>query len=357
MARAREARAWAAHALRGMGDSLYTPFCGPDGEDIDWAAYRSLVRYCAGALGHPMLWLTSGLAEFWSLTIAERKRLLEVAIAEARALNPEIIIQACTAATGAKDCLELTLHAQEAGADIVYIQTPMMELHGGEGALRFFQYIADRSDIALGLFNSGSSGYVLSPAEVLAIHHAIPAVCAIKDGTFQPRKSLAVARAAPEMQVWECDEFALISGWASDGPLVKSQLGTNGYLLDLPGNMRFTRLNELLWSGRIEEALRWKQDSGLAQLAEDWGQWLTAYPGRPGYFTHWGEVVKHQAMLLGLPVGDYPHSRPPQALLPEEAKAAIRRGIERAGLLGAAGRALVEWEEGQRAPAPQGVRA
>ena len=74
MATAREARDWARQSLRGVGDSLYTPFCGEHGENIDWEAYRRLVRYCVGELGHPMLWLTSGLAEFWSLTLDERKQ-------------------------------------------------------------------------------------------------------------------------------------------------------------------------------------------------------------------------------------------------------------------------------------------
>jgi len=45
VATAAEARAWAPGALRGIGDSLYTPFCGTDGDDIDWDAYRTLVRY------------------------------------------------------------------------------------------------------------------------------------------------------------------------------------------------------------------------------------------------------------------------------------------------------------------------
>ena len=88
--------------------------------------------------------------------------MLEVAIEEGRAANPDVVVQACTAAMAAKDCLELTQHAQQAGADIVYIQTPMMEAHGGEGVLNFFRYIADRTDIALGMFNSPSSGYVLT---------------------------------------------------------------------------------------------------------------------------------------------------------------------------------------------------
>jgi 4-hydroxy-tetrahydrodipicolinate synthase len=55
-----------------------------------------------------MLWCTSGVGEFWSLTLHERKLLLEVAIGEARSINPDIVVQACTAAMTAKDCLELT---------------------------------------------------------------------------------------------------------------------------------------------------------------------------------------------------------------------------------------------------------
>ena len=62
--------------MRGIGDSPYTPFGGRDGDDTDWDSHRALVGYCVGDLGHPMLWLTGGLAEFWSLTIPERKRLV-----------------------------------------------------------------------------------------------------------------------------------------------------------------------------------------------------------------------------------------------------------------------------------------
>ena len=151
MPRASDAREWAASGgLHGIGDSLYTPFSGTDGDEIDWDAYRALVRYCVGDLGHAMLWLTSGIGEWWSLTMDERKKLLEIAIEEGRAANPGVVIQACTATPSAKDTVELTQHAQEHGADICYLQTPPMEVHAGEGVLRFFQYVADRTDIALG---------------------------------------------------------------------------------------------------------------------------------------------------------------------------------------------------------------
>ncbi len=221
MATAKEARSWARNALRGIGDSLYTPFCGQDGDDIDWDAYRTLVRYCVGELGHPMLWCTSGVAEFWSLTIDERKRLLEVAIEEGRAAIRTSWSRRARPATSAKDCLELTQHAQEAGADIVYIQTPMMEAHGGEGVLNFFRYIADRTDIALGMFNSPSSGYVLTPAEGARIYDEIPAVCATKEGAFRPASSRLLHELAPDLTIWECDLTSTAPGGCGTGSSVR----------------------------------------------------------------------------------------------------------------------------------------
>ena len=219
MVAARDARAWAADGgLHGIGDSLYTPLAGRDGDDIDWDAYRTLVRYCVGDLRHEMLWLTSGIAEWWSLTIPERKQLLEVAVEEARAINPEIVIQACTAAASAKDTVELTRHAQEHGADIAFIQTPPMEVHGGEGVLRFFQYLADRTDLALGMFNSPSSGYVMTPAEMAAIHREIPAVVAVKEGVQDSiMPTLELHALAPDLQIWECDFMVYEAGWLQDG--------------------------------------------------------------------------------------------------------------------------------------------
>src|SRR5204863_2090299 len=123
----------------------------------------------------------------------ERKQLLEVAVEEARAINPAVVIQANTAASCAKEVVELTLHAQEQGADIAYVQTPPMEVHGGEGVLRFFQYLADRTDIALGMFNSPSSGYVMTAGDMAQIANEIPAVVALKQrvpDSYRPTPAL-----------------------------------------------------------------------------------------------------------------------------------------------------------------------
>ena len=333
MATAKEAREWAHGAIRGIGDSLYTPFAGDAGDDIDWDAYRTLVRYCVGDLDREMLWCVSGLAEFWALTLEERKRLLEVAIEEARAINPDVVIQACTAATAAKDCLELTRHAQESGADIVYIQTPMMECHGGEGVLNFFRYIADRTDIALGMFNSPSSGYVLSAEESARIAAEIPAVCATKEGAFRPANSRRLHDLAPELLIWECDTTVYRAGWLRDGIVCAAQLGTAGYLFETPQRRLFTEYWNLVWDGKLIEAMDYARTTGMDRFELDRGSWYVCYPGRPDYFTHWGAAFKHAASVLGLPIGSYPHSRPPQALLPDAAKDQIRSAYVGLGLV------------------------
>jgi 4-hydroxy-tetrahydrodipicolinate synthase len=333
MAKASEARPWARAALRGIGDSLYTPFSGVDGEDIDWEAYRTLVRHCVSELGHPMLWCTSGVAEFWSLTIPERKRLLEVAIEEGRAANPDLVVQACTAATSPKDCVELTRHAQEAGADIAYIQTPMMEAHGGEGVLRFFRYVADRTDIALGMFNSPSSGYVLTAAESARIYDEIPAVCATKEGAFRPQNSRRLHELAPGLVIWECDLTVYRAGWLRAGIVCPAQLGTVGYLHETPQHRILTPYWDLVYNDKLSEAIDYARASGMDQFDLDIGSLFVCYPGRADYFTHWGGAFKHAAALLGLPIGSYPHSRPPQAELPAVAKDQIEAAYRRLGLL------------------------
>ena len=334
MPSARDAKGWAAGGgLHGIGDSLYTPFSGADGDDIDYDAYRALVRYCVGDLGHSMLWLTSGIAEWWSLSMDERKKLVEYAIEEARAVNPDVVIQACTSATSAKDCVELTQHAEAAGADICYLQTPPMEVHGGEGVLRFFQYVADRTDIALGMFNSPSSGYVLTPEDSAAIANAIPAVCATKEGTMEHWRSGALHALAPEVVIWECDFLVYRAGWLQEGIVGPAQLGTAGYLYETPQHPVLSEYWDLVWSDKLSEAMDYAEKSGMDQFGVDIRSWFTCYPGRPDYFTHWGGAFKYAASVLGLPIGAYPHSRPPQAEVPPEAKAQIDAAYRRFGLV------------------------
>ena len=140
------------------------------------------------------------------------------------------------------------MHAQEHGADICFLQTPPMEVHAGEGVLRFFEYVADRTDIALGMFNSPSSGYVLSAPEMAAIHHRIPAVVAVKEGVMDSTsRARALHAMAPELVIWECDLIVYGAGWLQQGIVGPAQLGTAGYLFETPDRLAYREYWELIW--------------------------------------------------------------------------------------------------------------
>ena len=332
MPSAREARDWVAEgALEGIGDSLYTPFKGTDGDELDLDAYRTLLRYCVGDLEHNLVWLVSGVGEWWSLTMDERKNLVEVGLEVARASSPDCVVQVATVAPSAKDCVELTQHAAGAGADICFIQTPTMEVHGGEGVYRYVKYVADRTDIALGIFPSPSSGYLMTPSDVAKIANEIPAICAMKEGHVEPAMAKACHALAPQLSIWECDNLAYEAGWYQRGIVAPGQLCPSGYLYETPDRKIFTEYWQQIWAGELMAAATFAKESGLDDISVGLGSWRTTYPGRPDYFTHWGEAWKVAAEKLGLPPGEYPYSRPPQDFLPESAKEQIRATYDKVG--------------------------
>ena len=110
-----------------------------------------------------------------------------------------------------------------------------MEVHGGEGVLRFFQYIADRTDIALGMFNSPSSGYVLTRRRWPDLPTQIPAVVAVKEGVQDSTaRTRRCTRWRPELVIWECDLIVYRAGWLQEGIVGPASSAPAGYLYETP---------------------------------------------------------------------------------------------------------------------------
>jgi hypothetical protein len=105
------------------------------------------------------------------------------------------------------------------------------------------------------MFNSPSSGYVLTAAESARIAEEIPAVCATKEGAFQPANSRRLHELAPELQIWECDTTVYRAGWLGDGVVCAAQLGTAGYLMETPQRRLFSEYWNLVWDGKLIEAM------------------------------------------------------------------------------------------------------
>jgi 4-hydroxy-tetrahydrodipicolinate synthase len=326
-----EAKGWAREHLRGNCSSLYTPYTGRDGDEIDYQALRALVRHVLVDLDQDGLWLTGGIGEFWALTTDELKEVVRVAIEEARAVRPQALIQVLSSTDNAKQTVELTRHAQQLGADICYVLTPYFECSGNPGVHDFLRYVTDRTDMPLGLFNSPATGLVLTPQECVDLYRAFPAVCGLKNGLLDAEHSLAVHKLAPEMVLWEAaDEAGIRLGIPHPGAL-----GSALYLYEIPGRLLFREHRELLLAGDFERAAKFAAESGLAGIRAATKR-FQSHPARPGMFTHWASGFKFGASVLGLPVGDYPHSRPPQTPFPDDLKGPVRDAYLAAGFVHAA---------------------
>jgi 4-hydroxy-tetrahydrodipicolinate synthase len=332
MARAAEARAWAPGALRGIIDSLYTPFSGSDGGTIDEEALCTLVEHCVGALGHAGIWVGGLVGEYWALTTPERMRLLEVAVPAARAVAPGALIEACPASTNVLETVSLAQHAAEVGADICFLIPPYFEAKGYEATREMLLYVTERTDIALGLFNTHAAGWILTPDECARLADEFPAICAVKNGMFRPSHTAALHRLAPELVIWECDMLAYRGGFLRRGITAAGILGGSAYLYELPDNRVYSTQWDLLVADKLSEAVDHWYDSGLDDLVTSLHRAFGA-SNVEAIYTHWGSAFKAAAAELGLPVGDYARSRPPQPPVSDATRTAIRDAYKTAGLI------------------------
>jgi 4-hydroxy-tetrahydrodipicolinate synthase len=315
-----------------MIDSLYTPFNGPGGEAVDETGMRGLVDHCIGALDHDGIWVGGLVGEYWALRTKERKRILEVGVEQARAIKPDVIVEACPASTNVLETVELANHAAATGADICFLIPPYFEARGYDSMREVLLYVTERTDIALGLFNTHAAGWILTPDECARLADEFPAICAVKNGMFRPSHTAALHRLAPELVIWECDMLAYRGGFLRQGIVSAGILGGSAYLYDLPDNRLYSVQWDLIVSDKLSEAIDHWYDSGLDELVTSLHRAFGASNVESTY-SHWGSAFKAAAAELGLPVGDYARSRPPQPPLPVATRAAIRAAYEAVGYI------------------------
>ena len=106
-------------AIHGIFPIVYTPFDASGA--IDEEDVRRLVDYLIAAGTHGLA-AVGGASECHKLSVAERQRLAEAVISEARGRVPVIV---GTSATNTADAVELSQHAERAGAVGVFATPPI----------------------------------------------------------------------------------------------------------------------------------------------------------------------------------------------------------------------------------------
>ncbi len=146
--------------FRGIWAAITTPFTPT--LEIDEAGLRQNMRYLTGTLHVDGVFCTGVMGEYWSLTKEERKRIVEIVVEEARG-KCGVIAQ--TGSTSAHETIELTRHAENAGADFVILMTPVYPHTDESMVYDWFSFVAARVNIGIWLFDTPYSGRpAISPA-------------------------------------------------------------------------------------------------------------------------------------------------------------------------------------------------
>lgn len=315
-----EAKEAARARFRGVWAAMTTPFTR-DGE-VDAAGLRHNMRHLTGGLHIDGVFCTGVMGEFWSLTVAERERIVEIVVEEARG---KCLVIAHTAHHSAHETVALTRHAQDVGADFAILMNPYYPPANEAMIYEWFAFVSARTDIGLWMFDTGYAGYGLS-AELTARIAALENVCGIK--IVRPMDHYAAVRrlcgdAIVMSQPSEADWLMLMR---DHGQRVHMSSPTP-YLYQTPAWLPMREYTELGLQGRFDGAAAIAQElQPLRALHDRWlrARWLDERIIPIAYLKAWSE-------LLGMAGGPV---RPPLLPVTDAERDALRADLEGAGLLG-----------------------
>jgi 4-hydroxy-tetrahydrodipicolinate synthase len=162
--------------LQGAITAIVTPF--KDGK-LDETAFRELLEFqIKGGIHGIVPCGTTG--ESATLSHEEHKLVVESCVDQVKKRVPVV---AGTGSNNTAEALELTKHAQAAGADYALMITPYYNKPTQEGLYQHFKTIADKTSIPIVVYNVPSRTSVNLLPETVARLAEFPNIVAIKEAT------------------------------------------------------------------------------------------------------------------------------------------------------------------------------
>jgi 4-hydroxy-tetrahydrodipicolinate synthase len=171
----KDAKAYARTHLSGIWAAAQTPF-KPD-LSIDEAGLRRNLRHWVDDLGVDGVFVSGKQGEFFSMSLAERKRTFEIAVDE---IGGARTILSCSD-QNLNTVIELARHAQAIGSDFIVVHAPVLHFLTAqdETLMAYYRAVSEQVDIGIALWSHPDSGYLMSP-ELCARVAELPNVVAIK---------------------------------------------------------------------------------------------------------------------------------------------------------------------------------
>jgi 4-hydroxy-tetrahydrodipicolinate synthase len=311
------AKDFARAAMTGIWGAIPYPFTADGG--LDEAGLRSDMRHYVDVLRLDGVFCGGLVGEYWALDMGERMRAQEIVAEEA---GDACHVLAHTVCLSLKETIALTRHAQDVGASFVVLANPPTNPRSPDHLFDFFYRLCGETDLGVALFNTGQSGYSLSP-ELIARIAEIENIICVKDA--QPLDHIEATRrlAGDTIVVFDPAEDRLCENIANFGDkgFMSSYVPI---LFQSAGHCPVRDYANLAWSGDMERARRLSASlEPLRRVEKEWihAPWIAGLlPIAP---------LKYWSRLIGLTGGD---PRPPLAPLVEAEKQKLRRDLEACGI-------------------------
>src|SRR4051812_3942831 len=128
---------------------LTTPFS--DDLELDVDGLSGNVELALSLPGSCGVYVGSVYQEFWTLSIAERKRVVDVVV---DAVDGRAPVVAGVSSTGLSYTLELLEHAESAGADMVMVWPPIFGDRDDDGVFAFYEEVARSASTPICVYSS-----------------------------------------------------------------------------------------------------------------------------------------------------------------------------------------------------------
>ena len=314
-----EAKDAARQILKGVWTAM--PYCWDGSDEFDEAANRANMEHIITGLEIDGHYCSGNIAEFWSMPDEERMRAHEVMIDAAAGRIP--MIAGCHHQS-AKQAAMLARHAQDIGFDFVIVLTPYIAARNDDAVFAFYEYICERVDIGVILFNIPHNYHPISPqlAKRLA---QLPNICAYKQGDNSPAATHALMHElGDELVISVADEAPWLQSMTQLG--LQWLINYNPHLYQVPGYLPVKDYTERALAGDVAEATRIA--ASLQPIRELHGKWIMGYwlSGRMplSEMKYWQELIG----MAGGPV------RPPIIEMTEAAQMELRADLVATGLCG-----------------------
>ena len=270
---------------------------------LDEQGSAALIDHMIDAGVDGLFFLGSG-GEFSQLNTAERKAIAEFAIAH---VNRRVRVLIGTGGTNARETIELSQHAQQAGADGIVVINPYYWKVSEANLIRYFEQVADSVTLPVILYNFPAlTGQDLTPQLVKTLVDSRANIVGIKDtidSVAHLRSMVLTVKAAHP-------QFVVLCGY--DDHLFNTLLLGGDGAISASGNFAPQVSVNLLQAFR---------DGDLARAAQ-YHQTLLQIPQMYQLDTPFVNVIKEAISLCVRPVST--HVLPPAGPLDDARKAQLK---------------------------------